>query len=83
MELEKTTKVSPATSTCTTPRSPCTTRSRESGALSAARRANAIWKRLVAEYEPPPIDPGIAEALREYVAKRKRAIEAGEVALEQ
>ena len=54
----------------------------DTGALSAARRANAIWKQLLAEYEPPPIDPGIDEALREYVAKRKRAIEAGEVALE-
>ena len=55
----------------------------ESGALSAAQRANAIWKKLLAEYEPPPIDPGIDEALREYVVKRKRAIEAGEVELEQ
>ena len=55
----------------------------DAGALSAARRANAIWKQLLAEYEPPPIDPGIDEALREYMAKRKRAIEAGEVELEQ
>ena len=55
----------------------------DSGALCAAERANAIWKKLLAEYEPPPIDPGIDEALREYVVKRKRAIEAGEVALEQ
>ena len=56
---------------------------RESGARSAAERANAIWKRLLAEYEPPPIDPGVDEALREYMIERKRAIEAGEVALEQ
>ena len=55
----------------------------DAGALSAARRANAIWKQLLAEYEPPPLDPGIDEALREYVIKRKRAIEAGEVELEQ
>ena len=55
----------------------------DTGALSTARRANAIWKKLLAEYEPPPIDPGIDEALREYVVKRKRAIEAGEVPLEQ
>ena len=54
----------------------------ESGALSAARRANAIWKKLLADYEPPPIDPGVDEALHGYVVKRKRAIEAGEVALE-
>ena len=55
----------------------------EAGAHSADRRANAIWKKLLAEYEPPPIDPGVDEALREYVVKRKRAIEAGEVPLEQ
>ena len=28
----------------------------EDGALDAAQRANAIWKRRLAEYEPPPID---------------------------
>jgi trimethylamine--corrinoid protein Co-methyltransferase len=55
----------------------------ESGARTADERANAIWKKLLAEYEPPPIDPGVDEALREYVVKRKRAIEAGEVPLEQ
>ena len=55
----------------------------EAGAHSAATRANAIWKQLLAEYEPPPIDPGVDEALREYVVKRKRAIDAGEVPLEQ
>ena len=56
---------------------------REAGALSAAERANAVWKTLLAQYEQPPIDPGIDEALREYMTKRKRAIEAGEVPLEQ
>ena len=55
----------------------------ETGARSAAERANSIWKKLLAEYEQPPIDPGVDEALREYVVERKRAIEAGEVALEQ
>jgi trimethylamine--corrinoid protein Co-methyltransferase len=44
---------------------------REAGALTAAQRANAIWKQLLAEYEQPPIDPGIDEALRDYVARRK------------
>src|SRR5690606_23194672 len=27
------------------------------GALDATRRANRIWKALLAQYEPPPIDP--------------------------
>ena len=55
----------------------------DAGAHAADRRANAIWKKLLEEYEAPPLDPGVDEALREYVVKRKRAIEAGEVELEQ
>jgi trimethylamine--corrinoid protein Co-methyltransferase len=43
----------------------------EEGSLDAAQRANAIWKRRLAEYEPPPIDPAVDEELREYVARRK------------
>jgi trimethylamine---corrinoid protein Co-methyltransferase len=45
---------------------------REAGALTAAQRANAIWKQLLAEYQPPPLDPAKEEALREYVERRKR-----------
>ena len=41
------------------------------GALDAAKRANQIWKTTLAEYEPPPIDPGIDEALKDFVKKRK------------
>jgi trimethylamine--corrinoid protein Co-methyltransferase len=41
------------------------------GAQDAAQRANAIWKRMLAEYEPPDIDPGVDEALNEYIARRK------------
>jgi trimethylamine--corrinoid protein Co-methyltransferase len=41
------------------------------GALDAAQRANAIWKRMLAEYEAPDIDPGVDEALNEYIARRK------------
>lgn len=48
----------------------------EAGALDAARRANAIWKQLLADYQQPPLDPAIAEALTDYVARRKREIKA-------
>ena len=41
------------------------------GSLDAAQRANAIWKRMLDDYEPPPLDPGIDEALIEFVDKRK------------
>jgi trimethylamine--corrinoid protein Co-methyltransferase len=43
----------------------------EDGSLDAAQRANKIWKRMLAAYEPPPIDPGIDEALLEFIARRK------------
>ncbi len=41
------------------------------GSLDAAQRANAIWKKMLNAYEPPPLDPGIDEALIEFVDKRK------------
>jgi Trimethylamine len=49
----------------------------EDGAHTATQRANRIWKQLLAEYEPPPLDPAAAEALDTFVARRKREIAAG------
>jgi trimethylamine--corrinoid protein Co-methyltransferase len=49
----------------------------EEGSLDAARRANAIWKKLLGEYEEPPMDAGIAEALRDYRDRRLREIRNG------
>ena len=43
----------------------------EEGSLSAAQRANARWKQLLAGYEPPPIDDAVDAELRDYVARRK------------
>jgi len=43
----------------------------ESGSLDISVRANALWKQLLAEYEQPPLDPAIDEALVEYVEKRR------------
>jgi len=40
----------------------------------AARRAHAIWRRQLAEYEAPPLDPGIDEALQAFMARRKEAM---------
>ena len=45
---------------------------REAGAKDTTQRANAIWKQLLAEYQPPPLDPAIDEAVRDYVERRKR-----------
>ncbi|MDJ0776677.1 MAG: trimethylamine methyltransferase family protein [Gammaproteobacteria bacterium] len=41
------------------------------GSLQTAQRANRIWKQLLADYQPPPLDPAIDEALQDYVARRK------------
>jgi trimethylamine--corrinoid protein Co-methyltransferase len=45
---------------------------RERGSETAPQKANRIWKRMVESYERPPIDAGIEEALKDYVARRKR-----------
>jgi trimethylamine--corrinoid protein Co-methyltransferase len=50
---------------------------RDSGGANAGQRANAIWKQLLGEYEKPPLDPAVDEALRDYVARRKREPRAG------
>ena len=44
----------------------------ESGALTATQRANAVWKQILAEYEPPSIDAAVDEALTEFIERRKR-----------
>ena len=41
------------------------------GALDAAQRANATWKKLLAEYEPPPIDAAVDEELKEWIERKK------------
>lgn len=43
----------------------------EKGAEEAPRRANRVWKELLAGYEEPKLDEAVAEALGDYVAKRK------------
>src|SRR5690606_26750829 len=43
------------------------------GGLDAAQRANKLWKRMLADYEAPPIAPGVDEALQEFIAKKKAA----------
>ena len=43
----------------------------EAGSLTATQRANGIWKQMLADYEPPPIDPGVDEALKDFIARRK------------
>jgi trimethylamine---corrinoid protein Co-methyltransferase len=44
------------------------------GSLDMPRRANAQWKKMLAEYEAPPLDPGIDEALRDFIARKKASM---------
>jgi trimethylamine--corrinoid protein Co-methyltransferase len=44
------------------------------GAKDAAKRANALWKRLLQEYEAPPIDPAVDEALTDFINRKKAAV---------
>jgi trimethylamine--corrinoid protein Co-methyltransferase len=41
------------------------------GGLDHAQRANARYKKLLAEYQPPELDPAIDEALIDYIKQRK------------
>jgi len=43
----------------------------EQGSRDAARRAHERWQHLLAEYQPPPIDPATLDALNDFVARRK------------
>ena len=44
------------------------------GALDAAQRANAIWKRMLNEYQAPTMDPAVDEALLAYMEQRKSSM---------
>ena len=42
----------------------------EAGSVDATHRANAIYKDLVAGFQPPPLDPAIHEELEAFVSRR-------------
>jgi trimethylamine--corrinoid protein Co-methyltransferase len=46
----------------------------EAGSVDATTRANRIWTQLLAEYEAPPLESAIDEALVEFVARRKEEL---------
>ncbi|MDH3294176.1 MAG: trimethylamine methyltransferase family protein, partial [Acidimicrobiia bacterium] len=46
----------------------------DEGGLDSARRANAIWKQQLADYEPPDLDEAIDTELIDYMSRRKREI---------
>jgi trimethylamine--corrinoid protein Co-methyltransferase len=44
------------------------------GEKTAEQRANTLWKKWLAEYEAPPLDPGIDEALKDFIARKKASM---------
>ena len=48
------------------------------GAKDATQRATEIWKRALAEYQQPPMDAAVREALDAYVEARRAEIGSGE-----
>jgi trimethylamine--corrinoid protein Co-methyltransferase len=44
------------------------------GSEDAATRANRLWKKKLAEFQPPPLDDGIRDGLHDFVARRKSSM---------
>jgi len=47
---------------------------RDAGEKDIQARALERWKAMLRAYEPPPIDPGIDEALRDFIDRRKASM---------
>jgi len=45
------------------------------GSTDAATRANRAWKQRLAEFEAPPMEAGMREALESFVARKKAAVD--------
>ena len=45
------------------------------GSTDAAQRANLLWKKRLAEYEAPAMDVAVKEALEDFVARKKAAMQ--------
>jgi trimethylamine--corrinoid protein Co-methyltransferase len=48
------------------------------GGKDATQRATALWKQALAQYEQPPMDPAVREALDAYVSERRAQIGSNE-----
>ena len=42
----------------------------EAGSPTTVEHANRLWKRRLADYEPPPLDPTVRDELDDFVARR-------------
>ena len=46
----------------------------EDGGRTLEQRASGRWKEMLADYQEPPLDPAIDEALKDFMARRKAAM---------
>ena len=46
----------------------------EQGSADSMTRANRVWKHMLAEYQAPPLDQDLDEALQEFVMRRKASM---------
>jgi trimethylamine--corrinoid protein Co-methyltransferase len=46
----------------------------EDGSADMQQRAFKRWNKMLAEYQPPPIDPAIDEALLDFIARKKASM---------
>ena len=46
----------------------------DAGRKDSMMRANAKWKEILHACEPPPLDPGVDEALEEFMARKKASM---------
>ncbi|HIP80546.1 MAG TPA: trimethylamine methyltransferase, partial [Kiloniellaceae bacterium] len=44
------------------------------GAQDAYRRANTLYKKMLADYQAPALDPALDEALQAFIRQRKDAM---------
>ena len=44
------------------------------GASWQHERANALWKNMLREYQPPPLDDGVRDGLNDFIQKRREAL---------
>jgi trimethylamine--corrinoid protein Co-methyltransferase len=47
----------------------------EQGGLDSAQRANARWKKTLAEFQAPPMDVAMDDALKDFIARKKSTMQ--------
>ncbi len=46
----------------------------DEGSTDLTQRANRRWKKMLADYQPPPLDAAVDEELQSFIARRKREL---------